>query len=179
MLTTYKSPLYDLDGSVMGTVGVGIDVTQERMYEQEIIKKTNTLEAIFTGMDCGVMCHSIDGTRLISINRAALKILGYESQSEMMNKGFDMVAASVVEEDKAKIRECMKELKKEGDSVSVEYRIQHEDGEMLHIMGNIKLLKENDELFYQRFLLDCTTQKLKENKERREKENIKWSWCRH
>ena len=26
-LTTYKSPLYDLDGSVMGTVGVAIDVT--------------------------------------------------------------------------------------------------------------------------------------------------------
>ncbi len=170
MLTTYKSPLYDLDGSVMGTVGIGIDVTQERIYEQELIKKTNSLEAIFTGMDCGVMCHSIDGTHLISINRAALKILGYESQDEMMNKGFDMVAASVVEEDKPKIRECIKELKKEGDSVSVEYRIQHDDGEILHIMGNIKLLKENGELFYQRFLLDCTRQKIKENKERREKE---------
>ena len=36
LLTTYKSPLYDLDGSVMGTVGVAIDVTQERAYEQEI-----------------------------------------------------------------------------------------------------------------------------------------------
>ena len=40
LLTTYKSPLYDLDGSVMGTVGVAIDVTQERAYEQEIVKKT-------------------------------------------------------------------------------------------------------------------------------------------
>ena len=39
LLTTYKSPLYDLDGSVMGTVGVAIDVTQERAYEQEIIEK--------------------------------------------------------------------------------------------------------------------------------------------
>ena len=170
MLTTYKSPLYDLDGSVMGTVGVAIDVTQERTYEQEIIKKNHTLEAIFTGMDCGVMCHTIDGTRLISINRAALQILGYESQEELMSKGFDMVAASVVEEDKPKIVEAMQEVKKEGDSVSVEYRIQHDDGEILHVMGNIMLLKENGELFYQRFLLDCTTQKLQENKERIEKE---------
>ena len=32
LLTTYKSPLYDLDGSVMGTVGVAIDVTQEKAY---------------------------------------------------------------------------------------------------------------------------------------------------
>lgn len=170
MLTTYKSPLYDIDGSVMGTVGIGIDVTQERAYEQEIIKKTNTLEAIFTGMDCGIMSHTLDGTRLISINRAALRILGYESQEELMDKGFNMVADSVMEEDKPKIIKSMEELKKEGDSVSVEYRVQHRNGEILHIMGNIKLLKENGELFYQRFLLDCTTQKLRENKERIEKE---------
>lgn len=39
LLTTFKSPLYDLDGSVMGTVGVGIDITKERAYEQEITKK--------------------------------------------------------------------------------------------------------------------------------------------
>ena len=43
-LTTYKSPLYDIDGSVMGTVGVAIDVTQERAYEQEIIKKKKKSE---------------------------------------------------------------------------------------------------------------------------------------
>ncbi len=41
-LETYKSPLFNLDGSVMGTVGVAVDVTQERLYEQMIIKNANT-----------------------------------------------------------------------------------------------------------------------------------------
>lgn len=41
-LKTYKSPLFDLDGSVMGTVGVAMDVTQERLYEQMMIKNANT-----------------------------------------------------------------------------------------------------------------------------------------
>jgi diguanylate cyclase (GGDEF)-like protein/PAS domain S-box-containing protein len=41
-LKTYKSPLFDLDGSVMGTVGVATDVTKERMYERMIIKNANT-----------------------------------------------------------------------------------------------------------------------------------------
>ena len=136
LLKTYKSPLYDLDGSVMGTVGVAIDVTKERIYEQEIIQKNHTLETIFTTMDCGVMTHSVDGSRILSVNRAALKILGYESQNELMEEGFDMVAASVVDEDKPKLRESIMELKKEGDSVSVEYRVQHKDGKVLHIMGN-------------------------------------------
>lgn len=163
-LTTYKSPLYDLDGSVMGTVGVAIDITQERIYEQEILQKNHALETIFTTIDCGIVCHSVDGSQIISINRAALKILGYESQEDLQKEGFDMFAASVMDEDKAKMREYIKELKKEGDSVNVEYRVQHKNGEIRHVIGNIKLLKENGILFYQRFLLDCTAQKLQEKK---------------
>ncbi len=163
-LTTYKSPLYDLDGSVMGTVGVAIDVTQERAYEQEIIKKNHTLEAIFTSIDCGVILHTLDGKKILNINRAALKILGYESQEELAAGGFDLVAASIVEEDKEKLREDIRELKNVGDSASVSYRVLHKNGEILHIMGNVKLLEENGELVYQRFLLDCTAQKLQEKK---------------
>lgn len=170
LLTTYKSPLYNLDGSVMGTVGVAIDITQERAYEQEIFKKNQTLETIFTTMDCGILCHTIDGSHIISINRAALKILGYESQEELMEKGFDMIAASVMYEDREELVKSIGKLKKEGDSVSVEYRVQHANGEILHVMGNIKIIKEHGQLYYQRFLLDCTTKKLQEKKIQVEKE---------
>ena len=167
LLTTYKSPLYDLDGSVMGTVGIGIDVTQERVYEKEIISKNHMLETIFTSMECGVMCHTLDGQRIISVNQAALTILGYDSQEEMLAAGFDTVAASVLESDRDILRKRIRSLKKEGDSVSVEYRVLHRDGGLRHVMGNIKLLKENGELFYQRFLLDCTAQKLQEERNER------------
>ena len=173
LLTTYKSPLYDLDGSVMGTVGVAIDVTQEKAYEKEILNKNQTLETIFTTLDCGVMRHTIDGTRVLSINKAALKILGYESQEELMEDGFNLVAASVVESDQIKLRKAMQTLQKAGDSVSVEYRVRHKNGDLLHVMGNVKLLQAGRELIYQRFLLDCTAQKLREKKnEQRQMELI-------
>ena len=173
LLTTYKSPLYDLDGSVMGTVGVAVDVTQERAYEREIIQKNHTLETIFTTMDCGVMSHSLDGKQILSVNRAALNILGYESLEELAAIGFDMVAESVVEEDKEELRRRIKGLKEEGDSVSVEYRVCHKSGQILHVMGNVKLVEEDGVLFYQRFLLDCTAQKLQEKEnERRHMEMI-------
>ncbi len=166
-LMTYKSPLYNLDGSVMGTVGVAIDVTQERAYEQEIINKNQTLETIFTTIDCGVMRHSMDGSNILSINRAALEILGYESQEELEAAGFYLIAPSVVEEDRDRILERIKTLKKAGDSVSLEYSVRHKDGEIRHVMANIKLFEENGELFYQRFLLDCTAQKLQEKENAR------------
>lgn len=41
-LKTYKSPLFDLDGSVMGTVGVAIDVTDLLMYQEMLVKNANT-----------------------------------------------------------------------------------------------------------------------------------------
>lgn len=172
-LMTYKSPLYDWDGSVMGTVGVGIDVTREHAYAQEIVQKNRTLETIFTAIDSGVLCHSIDGTRVLSINRAALRILGYQSLSELEEDGFNMIADSVVEEDRAALSKAIKELKAEGDSVSIEYRVRHKDGTIVHVMGNIKLLRENGQLYYQRFLLDCTEQKMQEKKnERYQKELV-------
>ncbi|MBO4997734.1 MAG: response regulator [Lachnospira sp.] len=172
LLTTYKSPLYDIDGSIMGTLGVGIDVTQERTYEQEIIKKNNTLETIFTTLDCGVLCHTIDGKQILKVNEAALKILGYESQEELVAMGFNIVAPSVLDEDKPKLRACIKTLEKKGDSVSIEYRVQHKDGKLLYIMGNVKLVEEDGVLFYQRFLLDCTAQKLKEQENNQQQADL-------
>lgn len=166
-LTTYKSPLYDIDGSVMGTVGVAIDVTQEREYEDEIIKKNRALETVFASIDCGVICHSLDGTKILRVNKTALKMLECETREELLKKGFDMIAASVMEEDKQRLQRRISELKEVGDSRSIEYRVRHKNGDVLHIMGNIKLLEENGEMFYQRFLLDCTEQKLQEQKNAR------------
>lgn len=168
LLTTYKSPLYDIDGSVMGTVGVAIDITQEHAYEQELRKKNHALETVFTTMDCGILCHTIDGSQIISINKAALNILGYDTQEELIADGFATVAASVMEEDKPKLRERIKKLEKNGDNVNIEYRVQHKNGDILHVMGNVKLVEENGQLFYQRYLLDCTTQKIQEEKKQRE-----------
>lgn len=165
LLTTYKSPLYDLDGSVMGTVGLGVDITQERAYEQELLRKNQMLETIFASSECGLMCHTTDGLQILSINQAALKILGYESSADLMADGFDMVAQSVAEEDKPKLREAIQKIKKVGDSSSVEYQVCHKNGDILHIMSNIKLLEKDGELYYQRFLLDCTDQRLREKEE--------------
>jgi len=169
-LSTYKSPLYDLDGSVMGTVGVAIDVTKERAYAKELLQKTETLERLFTTMDCGVLTHSLDGSRVLSANRAALELLGYDSREALEADGFKWVAHTVVEEDQPKLAACIQSLKEQGDSANLEYRVLHKDGRLLHVMGNIKLVEEDGELVFQRFILDCTAQKLREQQERTELE---------
>ena len=170
LLTTYKSPLYDVDGSVMGTVGVAIDITQERAFQEEIVRRSSMLESLFTTMDCGVLTHTMDGKRVLNANQAALALLGFESKEELMAAGFDTVAPTVLEEDKPRLSACIRSLRGEGDSKGIAYRLRHSNGRMLHIMGNVKLIREEGELVYQRYLLDCTAQKELEQQERQEQE---------
>ncbi|MBP5201021.1 MAG: GGDEF domain-containing protein [Schwartzia sp.] len=42
LLKTYKTPIRDVDGRVMGTVGVARNVTKEREYEQKILEMAQT-----------------------------------------------------------------------------------------------------------------------------------------
>lgn len=167
LFITYKSPLYDLDGSVMGTVGVGVDVTQERAYERSLLQRNQALETIFTTLDCGILNHSLDGSKIRYINQTALDLLGYRSQEELEETGFEMVASSVLDEDKTILRNAIQSLTEVGSNTNVEYRVLHPNGELLHIMGNIKLLEENGERYYQRFLLDVTSQKLQQREQER------------
>ena len=169
-LTTYKSPLYDIDGTVMGTVGVGIDVTKERAYQEALVRKNEMLESLFTTMDCGVLTHSLDGREIFNVNRAALNILGFSSREALLANGFDLIASTVEEDDKPRLRACIRSLKEEGDSVGIAYRVRHADGRLLHIMGNVKLVRQNGALVCRRFLLDCTAQKEQEQRNRLEQE---------
>ena len=70
----------------------------------------------------------MDGSQILSINRAALKILGYETREELLKGGFDTVADSVLDEDKPRLRESISKLEREGENVSLEYRVKHKNG---------------------------------------------------
>ena len=136
---------------------------QEKLNHQD-----HVLEAIFATTDCGMMRHSLDGDKIISINKAALKILGYENEQELMEEGFQLIANSVMEEDKPKLRECIKDLQEVGDSANIDYRVCHKDGAILNVIGKIKLLEEDGVLFYQRFLFDYTVQRKQEEEKYQE-----------
>ena len=44
-----------------------------------------------------------------------------------------------MEEDKPKLRECIKDLQEVGDSANIDYRVCHKDGASLNVIGKIKL----------------------------------------
>lgn len=144
------------------------DISQEDIqqlldaYRVKQRSQQQVMEDIFTSIDCGLIRHTVDGSRILNINKAALDILDYANAEEMMADGFDGVANSVIDEDKEKLRKSMKSLKQVGDSITTEYRVLHKDGNMINVTGNIRFLMEEGEPIYQRVLLNHTEQKRKE-----------------
>ena len=139
--------------------------------QAELSWQNNILEAVFSTTECGILVHTLDGRQVISVNQAALDILGYKSAEEMVERGFRLVAESVLDEDKPKLRACIQELKRVGDSATISYRVLHKDGALLNVLGKVKLLEENGQRFYQRFLFDCTAQKAIDEMEHLEEKN--------
>lgn len=172
ILTTFKSPLFDLDGSVMGTAGVGVDITLEKAYEKEVIAKNHTLQSIFSSLDCGLIVHTADGQEIRQVNQRALDILGYPTKEALLADGFNMYTSKVVDEDKPELDAAFESLKEPGQTVEVEYRVRHADQSITHIVGSIKLLEQNGQRFYQRFLLDSTAQKQKEKEVQNQHEEL-------
>ncbi len=172
ILTSYKTALFDRGGDVMGTVGFALDITKERAFESDILSKNKMFESMFANIDCGIMWHSLDGKDVFFINKTALRILGYETCDDLMDHGFNYVADSVLDEDKKVLAEKIKSLKVPGDSVNVEYRVRHYDGEELHILGNVKMVEQNGQRFYERYLLDITDRQKANNENAKMQKSI-------
>ncbi len=115
---------------------------------------------VFFSMSCGVICYRERDRKLIAVNQAALDILGYETREELEEAGFDGIARSVVEEDRFLIFEKIRLLQHRNDRVDVEYRVQHKDGSIVYVYGDIQLfIDEDGESIIQRTLLDITERK--------------------
>lgn len=155
VFTTYKSPLYDIDGSVMGTVGIGVDITQERAYEQELTKQNHTLETIFSSLDCGAVCYRLSDRLVTDVNDVALGLLNHLSEDLVGPNVLAELFVHVAEGEKAALWEFFDQIEVEGTG-SIGCHIQHEDDEITTVMIDAEVSEEDGELICQLILLDCS-----------------------
>jgi len=84
-LETIKAPMYDVNGSLVGVLGIGRDITQRREAEDKLLESEIKYRAFFeTSMDA-ILLTSPDG-RTISANQAACTMFGY-SEDELIKLG--------------------------------------------------------------------------------------------
>ncbi len=141
-----------------------LDITRAEEDAQRLREQTQLLASIYATVPCGIIrfIRRRDGSYdLISLNRAALSLLGYESREEGLQDWHSGVLGSALEEDQAMLRQTYQLLQNVGDREDREYRARWRDGS-LHWLESSNMIVDvtpDGEAVIQRTLLDITPRK--------------------
>lgn len=141
-----------------------LDITREEEDAQRLREQTQLLTSIYDTVPCGILrfvYHEDGESELISLNRAALSLLGYDSMEEGLYDWHRGVLGTVLEEDQDMLRQTYRQLVEVGDRQDRVYRALWHDGSLHWLDGSNMVVgrTEKGEAIIQRTLIDITEQK--------------------
>jgi len=149
LLETLKTPFFDLDGEILGVVGVSRDITERKRMEEEL------LLSHFCFDKAGIGIYQSDETGAIfNVNEHACKSLGYSSE--------ELCAISIFDIDSEITREKMLELKElldEGGSTTFLTTHQRRDGTTFPVEITANILDFRGMSYGVSFVKDITERK--------------------
>lgn len=164
----------DADGRWMVN-SIYLDITQSEENAQRLREQTELLASIYDTVPCGIVrfSHGRDGSyRLISTNRTAILLQGYDSMEEGLADWHDGVLGNVLPQDQDLLRSCYAMLKQPGDRQDKEYRARWKDGSVHWMEGTnmvVGTTPEGDHII-QRTIVDITQSKALQVQLEREQE---------
>lgn len=164
----------DADGRWMVN-SIYLDISQSEDNAQRLREQTELLGSIYDTVPCGIvrLAHGRDGSyRLISTNRTAILLQGYDSMEEGLSDWHDGVLGNVLPQDQDLLRRCYAMLKQPGDRQDMEYRARWKDGSVHWLEGTnmvVGTTPEGDHII-QRTMVDITQRKALQVQLEREQE---------
>ena len=153
-----KFPLYDENSTVQGLVGIGVDITEQKMIEEALKSSEELYRNLVERMPDGVYKSTPNG-KFVSVNPAMVDMLGYDSKEELMaiNIKSDLYFApeerdSLILNEQNDVIEVFKLKKKDGSEIWVEDHGWYNNDE------------EGNTQFHEGILRDVTDRKKVEDK---------------
>ncbi len=152
-------------------VGVGIDISERKQAEEDLLQSKERLDQVISQMDDVVWSASLDGSCLLDVNNALEKIYGI-SIEEFYAKP-ELWIQMVHPEDRELAQASNEELHKNGRAES-EYRIVKPDGAIRWIFDrkSISFDKHHVPVSINGIGFDITDRKLAENKLHRQLQRL-------
>ena len=152
-----------------------LDVTQSEEDSQRIREQSQLLTSIYDTVPCGIIrfIRRAGGEfELISLNQAALSLLGYKSMEEGLRDWHGGLLGSVLEEDQEMLRQTYFQLHRVGDRQDREYRVRWGDGSLHWLEGTNMVVgsTEDGDSIIQRTLIDITQRKILQQQLNQEQE---------
>ena len=128
--------------------------------EREMQQTNDLLTSIYNTVPCGILRFlRRDGVyRLLSINPAAIRLLGYTEKNVLDSDWSSGVASTVLPVDTWSILDAYSKLKTVGDTVHIDYYcVRRPNGDLRFLTGEVILISEDETgQIIQRLLYDIT-----------------------
>lgn len=139
-----------------------LDITRAEEDAQRLKVQSQLLASIYDTVPCGILrfvYHNSDDCELVSLNRAALSLLGYQSMEEGLKDWKNGVLGNVLEEDREMLQQTYRLLHKVGDRQDREYRALWPDGSIHWLDGTTMIVSLTPEgcPVMQRTVVDITS----------------------
>ena len=96
-LLTSKLPLHDPDGKIIGLVGIGRDITERKLAEENLAQERTLLRTLVDNLPDGIYAKDTTGRKTL-VNPADLRTMRCKSESEAIGKtDFDHFPREIAE----------------------------------------------------------------------------------
>lgn len=126
-LDTIKSPIYDADGTVLGVLGIGRDITERNLAEQVLQASEKRFRAIFDQAPIAIALINLQGQPVVS-NLRLSKMLGYTKDELSTMKFIEFTYPEDIEKD---LDQFANLIAGKVSSYNMEKRYIHKNGNLL------------------------------------------------
>ncbi|HUI30149.1 MAG TPA: PAS domain S-box protein [Candidatus Acidoferrales bacterium] len=170
-LLTTKVPLRDEGGTIVGLIGIGIDITERRRVEDMLRESEERFRAIFENTAIGFYRTTPDG-RVLFANPAMVKILGFRNLDELVKFNVEEEGHYQAAYPRAKFREL---IEQKGFITGLESKKIRPDGSVFWVRENARVVYDTDGkvAYYEGTLEDISEHKQAEEALERERALLK------
>ena len=161
-------PITGADGQVEKVLGITRDITEYREAQKKHEESEEKFSKSFHGHSTAMQIIDLVSGERIEINDSYCRLTGYSHDELMQTNVFD----SDVWKDKATLKDCMHQLRTNGDVTDVPMQVENKAGEQRIWLGNAALLDFKDKKLAIISVLDITEQKRVESALRKSEQRL-------
>jgi len=148
----FQNLIVDQHGATTGIRGILINITERMQTIEAVLTSESKFRDLFDNVIDGVYQSTADG-RLVTVNPALVKMLGYESETE-----FRQVDIQTLYVDPGQRAAGIAELKKHGELRNYELKLRTRDGGVITVLENSRAVEDAAGVvrYYEGTLTDIT-----------------------
>jgi len=156
---TFKNPIIDKQGKVIGTTGYSYDITERKRMGIALQESELRFRSLYENATIGLYRTTPDGKILLA-NPALVKMLGYASFQDLIKRNLEQEGFEYSDRRK----EFLEKIEREGEIKSCEAKWIRQDSKAIFVLESARAIRDSQgkTLYYDGTVEDITNRKLLE-----------------